>query len=138
VLDTELKLGQLAEILEVLRLSDHSSLWILDRLQEITEDRVRKLTIALAAVVTSSLVNILGSPEGAVGNINVESQAGAWLTDRRLGLGWVSENFYFYFLFFLETGAGETYVAETNRRINALHRNNDIVKSGSNISLGEE
>jgi hypothetical protein len=32
----------------------------------------------------------------------------------------------------------EAYIAETNGRVDTLHGNNDIVKWGSNIALGEE
>ena len=81
MLDTELKLGQLAQTLEVLRLGNEA-LGSLDWLQDITEDGVRQLAIALTAEVTSSLMNILRSPEGAVGNINIDSQARAWLANR--------------------------------------------------------
>ena len=90
MLDTELELGQLAQALEVLGLG-HNTLVVLDRLQEITEDGVRQLAIAIAAEVASSLMNILRCPEGAVGNINVDSQASAWLANRRYGLGVVSD-----------------------------------------------
>jgi hypothetical protein len=31
-----------------------------------------------------------------------------------------------------------TYIAQTNGRVNALHGNDDIVERSSNISLGEE
>ena len=80
MLDTELQLGQLAQALEVFRLGQ--TLGGSNRLQEITEDGVRQLAIAFAAEVTSSLMNILRGPEGTVGNINIDSQASAWLTNR--------------------------------------------------------
>jgi hypothetical protein len=85
MLDTELQLLQLAKVLEVLGLSN-ATLVVLDGLQEITKDRVRKLAIAITAKVACSLVNILGSPERTIRNINVDRQASAWLTNRRLGL----------------------------------------------------
>jgi hypothetical protein len=83
MLNTELELGQLAKILEVLRLGNLSRvLRVLHRLEKVTEDSVGQLAVAVTAEVTSSLMNILGSPEGAIGNIDIESQAGAWLTNR--------------------------------------------------------
>jgi hypothetical protein len=74
-------------------LGDNSSLGILDRLEEVTEDCVGQLTVAVTAEVAGSLVNILRGPEGTIGNINVESQASAWLTNRGLGLDLVSDGF---------------------------------------------
>jgi len=81
VLDTELQLGQLAQALEVLGLSQNT-LVRFNWLQKIAEDGVGQLAIAFAAEVTGSLVNILRGPEGTVGNINIDSQASAWLTNR--------------------------------------------------------
>ena len=94
MLDTELQLGQLSKILEVLRLSDLSGvLRILDGLEKITEDGVRQLAVAVAAEVASSLMDVLRSPEGTVCNINIECQASAWLTNRGLRLDGVSDDF---------------------------------------------
>lgn len=81
MLDSEPELSHLAEILEVLGLGDYSSLGILDRLEQVTEEGVGQLTVAIMAEVACSLMNILGSPECAIGNIDVECQAGAWLTN---------------------------------------------------------
>ena len=94
VLDTELQLGQLAKILEILGLSDLARvLRVLDRLEEITEDSVRQLAVAITAEVASCLMNILRSPECAICNIDVDGQACAWLTNRRNRLGRVSDDF---------------------------------------------
>lgn len=81
MLDDELQLGKLGKILEVLRL-DPTTPTIGDGEKEVTEDGVGQVAVALMAVVASSLVNILGSPEGTIGNINIESQASAWSTNR--------------------------------------------------------
>lgn len=86
MLHTELKPSHLSEQLKVLSLGPLAGIHVLDRLDQITEDGVRQLAVAITAEVAGSLVNILGSPEGAIGNINVDGQASAWLTNGGLGL----------------------------------------------------
>jgi hypothetical protein len=88
MLNKELQLGHLSKVLEVFGLCD--TIAVLDRLQEIAEDSVRELAVAILAIVAGSLVQILRGPECAVGNINIESQTSAGSADRRLGLGIVS------------------------------------------------
>ena len=73
----------------------------------VTEDGVGQLSIAILAKVASSLVNILRGPEGTVGNINIDSQASAWLTNRGLRLDEVSDD--------LDAWNWNTYIAEANR-----------------------
>jgi hypothetical protein len=94
VLDTELQLGQLAKILKIFRLSDLAwVLRVLDGLKKITKNSVRQLAVAITAEVASGLMNILWCPESAIGNIDVDGQASAWLTNRRNRLDGVSNNF---------------------------------------------
>jgi hypothetical protein len=72
MLDAKLELSQFAEILKILRLGDNSCLGVLNRFKQITEDGIRQLTVTFTTKVASSLVNILRSPEGSIGNINVD------------------------------------------------------------------
>jgi hypothetical protein len=81
MLDSELELGHLSEQLEVLSLGP-LALLISGRLDEITEDGVGQLAVAITAKVTSSLVDILGGPKGTIGYIDIDCQASAWLTNR--------------------------------------------------------
>jgi hypothetical protein len=88
MLNEELQLGHFSKVLEVFGLCD--TIAVVDRLQEIAEDSVRELAVAILAIVAGSLVQILRGPKCAVGNINIESQTSAGSADRRLGLGIVS------------------------------------------------
>jgi hypothetical protein len=131
VLHSKLQLSQLTKILKVFGLSDLTGmLSVLDGLEKITEDGVRQLAVAVAAEVTSSLMHVLRSPEGTICNIDIECQASAWLTNRGLRLDEVSDD--------LDAWNWNTYIAEANRWVNTLHSNDDIVKRGCEIALGEE
>lgn len=85
MLDDELQLGKSRQVLEVLGLGP-TTLSILNWEEKVTEDRVGQGTIALAAVVAGSLMNILGSPESAIGNIDVQGQTSTWSTNGSSGL----------------------------------------------------
>jgi len=102
-----------AQVLEVLRHSESTTLH-LNRKKLLSKNLVIKVAIAILAQVTSSLVNILNSPEGTVGNVNIESESGGWSSNRRL------------------------WVTKPDRGVNSTHSLNDIVKSGSLLTTNKE
>jgi hypothetical protein len=89
MLDVELELLHLLEHLEVLGLNRTTSAITLGH-EEITKDAVLSAAVAILAEVASSLMNILGSPEGSVGNVNVDCKSGASTARRGIVLKCVS------------------------------------------------
>lgn len=85
MLDRETQLCHLSEILEILRLGS-SATFQCNGEQKISEGHIIRITIARAAKVTSGLVNILSSPESAVGTVDIDSQASTLPTGRWIGL----------------------------------------------------
>jgi hypothetical protein len=85
MLDTELELAQLRQVLKVLGLSN-ASIAIPNGLHETLKYTVIKLTVALITEVASSLMKVLGNPEGTVGDININGQTSARTAGRWLGL----------------------------------------------------
>jgi hypothetical protein len=85
MLDTELELAQLRQVLKVLRLAN-ASIAIPNGLHETLKHTVIKLTVALITEVASSLMKVLGDPEGTIGDINIDGQTGARAAGGWLGL----------------------------------------------------
>lgn len=88
VLGGKLQLGHLTKHLEVLGPGE-LSLLVLDRLEVVTEHGPVGMTVAVLEVVARSLVDMLRSPEGTVGHIDVHSETGTRSTN---GCLWLIES----------------------------------------------
>lgn len=82
MLADEFQLGQLAKILEVLGHGVAAGSRISGRQQKVAKDLVAGIAVALLEVIARTLVNILSSPEGTVGNVNIDSQTSGWSRGR--------------------------------------------------------
>lgn len=75
MLDIELELYHFAQVFEVLGHGYITSL-VLNRSHEIAEDIIAQTAVSILAQVSCRLMEILGSPERAIRNVNIDSEAG--------------------------------------------------------------
>lgn len=114
MLDGEPKLHHLRKVLEFLGLLPSVLGVILGGSNEIGEDVVIQVAVSSTAEIASSLVDILSSPEGTIGYINVQGQSSGWTANGGLWLLEVSFNV-------IEREIWNTYVAEADRSVNTLN-----------------
>jgi hypothetical protein len=76
-------------------------------------------------------MDILGSPESAVGNVDIDSKTGA-----RATIGWVGLRQLLAGV--IKKKLGATHRAKANRRVNTLLGHDHIVKLRRGIALAEE
>ena len=128
MLDDELQFCHLSQKLEVLGLS--VSVAMLDRLERVTENLILQATVLCLAEVSGSLMKLLRDPKGAIGNVDIDSQTRAWLTNRRFWLQWSVNVF--------GESRMQTYIAHAHRRVYTLHGNDNIIERMSDITAVEE
>lgn len=113
--DSEIELGHLAQFLKVIGHGpDTRPAGILDGEKLITEYLVGKIAITSLAKVTCGLVNILGCPKCAIGNINIQSKSSG------------------------RAAHGGVQFAKTNAGVDTTHGLDDIVKRMTLTTLSEE
>ena len=84
VLDSELQLAHLSKVLEVIR--HGPAILVFDRTKDGAENIPISRAVTLLEIVARSLMNILGSPEGTIGDIDVDGKTSAGGTNGGFGL----------------------------------------------------
>lgn len=128
VLHGELQLDHLTKHLEVIR-PGGIALGVLDGPEDVLECIPVGSTIAFLEIVAGSLMNRLGCPECAIGNINVDCQTSTG-TNRCLGL--VESQLK------IKQRINETHITQSHGRIDTSHSNDTIVEGGRNTLACKE